>query len=101
MATETIRIEYLHIVHSPFSGLPADGEDGPNENDRTLLFVNYGDAGMYAYISERVRALLPDVEDTDPEELVAQLAIKNAVFFVVDTGWNGINTYAFAPASGD
>jgi hypothetical protein len=32
------------------------------------------------------------------EQLAAGLPIKNAILLVVDTGWNGVSYYAFAPA---
>jgi hypothetical protein len=38
MPLPTVEFAYEGTIHSPFSGLPADSEEGPNENDPTLLF---------------------------------------------------------------
>ena len=55
MAVAYAKIHYLDQIYSPFSGLPADGESGPNESDPTLLFVYYGNAGDFAYILQQRR----------------------------------------------
>jgi hypothetical protein len=89
-------------LHSPFSGKPAEVEDEPNERDKTLLLVHYGDASQYAFISKRLLAAVKvktpdDVAERAPAALLKSAAIPGTVAFVVDTGWNGINTYAWAP----
>jgi hypothetical protein len=84
-------------VLSPFSGLPADGENGPNESDPSLLFVQYGDAGL-AYCSDRFRSLLvADPEEIKVEDIPASCSIEGAIILEVDAGWNGLNHYGFAP----
>lgn len=93
------RIHYLGQVYSPFSGLPADGDGGPNKADSTLLFVYYGDAGDFAYIAQRIRNDLTDAEGTDPESLATALNIDGGIILEVDTDWNGINWYGFAPTA--
>ncbi|QXU56655.1 MULTISPECIES: hypothetical protein [Rhodococcus] len=42
-----------------------------------------------------------DPEDLDPDELFALLEIDGAMVMVVDTDWNGINYYGFAPVETD
>lgn len=94
-------VHYLGTVHSPFSGQAADTEDGSNTSDTTLLFVHYGDATIWDYISPRVLDQLPDdagdPEDLDPEGLAALLDIDGGMVMVVDTDRNGVNHYGFAP----
>jgi|SRR6185312_4917410 len=99
MPLPTIEFSYLGTVYSPFSGLPADSEDGPNEADSTLLFVYYGDAGEWAYISPRLANDLPeDADEVGAVDLAETLQIEGGLLMVVDTDWNGINYYGFAPA---
>jgi hypothetical protein len=95
----TISIQYSDSVFSPFSGQAADGDQGPNETDPTLLFVYYGDIGDYAYKSDAVEKLIEqlDENETGPDELVKHLHIANAFALEVDSGWNGVNVYGFAP----
>jgi hypothetical protein len=88
-------------IHSPFSGMAADGEE--LTGDDTLLFVHYGDAGEYGHLSERAKqeaaaAGLSDPEGSSPEEVLAAIDLPGAFALRVDTGWNGVNIYAFAPA---
>jgi len=84
--------------HSPFSGLPAEVDDEPNKDDPTLVFVYYGDAGLHAYISPRLLDVLDDGgEETDPLEFAHRLQIDGGLIFIVDTDWNGLNYYGFAP----
>ncbi|MDD4867694.1 MAG: hypothetical protein PHQ28_11445 [Mycobacterium sp.] len=45
------RIQLSRTRSFPVQQLPVDFEDGPNEIDRTLLFVYDGDAGEYRLIS--------------------------------------------------
>jgi len=99
MSLPTARIHCLEQVFSPFSGLPADGEGGPNEKDPTLLFVYYGNAGDYAYISNRLQNLVDgNVESIDIGMLHSALSIDGGLILEVDTDWNGVNFYGFAPA---
>lgn len=76
------------------AGAAADGEDGPNESDPSLMFTYYGDASLYGYVEKE----LGDIEDM-PEPL--ELRSDVDVIFEVNLGWNGINYYGFrAPRSG-
>ncbi len=99
MALPVSKLHYLGQIYSPFSGLPADGEDGPNEGDPTLLFIYYGNASMFGYVSKRVQDAVSDVEDIDIDELPGILSVDGGVVFEVDTDWNGINYYGFAPTA--
>lgn len=100
MSTPMVCIEYEGRIHSPFTGQPAETEDGPNEADPSLLFVHYGNVGEYAYISPRLEEVLKEQlsEDTDPEELAGLVDLQGALVVRVDEGWNGVNHYGFAPA---
>lgn len=100
MALPVARISHLGRIFSPFSGLPIDGKDmdGPNIQDPTLLFVYYANAGMHAYVSQRLMNLSDvDVENTDIDELAGLLSVGGGLILEVDTDWNGLNYYGFAP----
>ena len=99
MTVPIIEIHYLETIHSPFTGLPAEDESGPNEADPTLLFTHYGMVGDYGWVSPRWSAVLPDAEDAEtyPTALAESLNIDGGFILVVDTDWNGINCYGFAP----
>jgi len=102
---QVISIAYQDQIYSPFSGQPADGEDGPNERDTTLLFIFYGDAGEYAYISEQFRREanikgIGEIDEVEPETLAKQVPIENSMLLKVNAAWNGINWYCFAPPEG-
>lgn len=98
MPLPTVEIAYLGMIHSPFSGQPAEPDDEPNEKDPTLLFAYYGDAGVYGYISPRLLNVLEDDgEETDPVNLAQGLQIDGGLVMRVDTDWNGVNYYGFAP----
>jgi hypothetical protein len=95
-----IRIHYLGQIFSPFSGHPSDGENGPSVEDASLLFVFHGDAGIFAYVSDRIQALLlDDIETLGVEGLANLLEIDGGLILKVDTDWNGINYYGFAPTT--
>jgi hypothetical protein len=99
MPIASIAIDYEGIIHSPFSGLPADTDDGPNETDPTLLFTYYGDGGSYGFLSLRLANRLPaDVDDLEPLDLAEKLQFENLIVLVVNAGWSGVNYYGFAPA---
>ena len=87
-------------IFSPYSGLPSDGENGPRENDETLLFVHYGDAGDSGlYISERLIKLLNgDIDNISIEKIESTITLEGAFVLKIDAGWNGINSYGFAPS---
>ncbi|UPG69161.1 hypothetical protein [Gordonia hongkongensis] len=93
-------MHYLGAVHSPFSGLPAENEDGPNNADPTLLFIFYGDATHWGYISPKLAETLGADEDElelEPEDLEECLTIDGGIVLRVDTDWSGVNVYGFAP----
>ena len=87
-------------VFSPFSGKPAFKGSDYNAKDPTLLLVHTGDAGSYGYVCERLLAGrdLDDVERKSPAALCKEAGVSNVVLLEIDAGWNGIDTYAFAPA---
>jgi len=67
----------------------------------TVIPTVPGQAAIWDYISPRVAAQVPenvgDAEDLDPKELAALLGIDGGIVLVVDTDWNGVNYYGFAP----
>ncbi|MFD5808200.1 hypothetical protein [Rhodococcus aetherivorans] len=102
MPLPEIKFNYIGTIHSPFSGEAAETEDGPNDGDQTLLFVYYGDATVWDYISPRLADQLPDnAEDLEPDELVELIEIESGLVMVVDTDWNGVNYYGFAPTTSE
>lgn len=99
MSIPVIRVHCRDQIFSPYSGLPAVGKDGPNKKDPTLLFVYYGNTGIYAYVSERVRYLMnEDIQYLDAEALHSHIDIDGGLIMVVITDMNGANYYGFAPA---
>ena len=97
MPLPIVKIHFLDKLYSPFSGLPVESDDGVNENDKTLLFVYYGDFPGFAYINERLTEVSGDIENLDIESLNQMLTIDGGFILEVDTDWNGINYYGFAP----
>lgn len=103
MALPAIGFTYLGQVYSPLSGLPAEvDDDGANQSDPTLLFVYYGMAGEWDYVSPR----FPDevtriIDNLAPDEVADNLEIDGAIMLVVNTDWGGVNYYAFAPADSE
>lgn len=101
MPLPTIEFTYLGQVHSPFSGLPTELEDegSANEADPTLLFVYYGMVSEWDYVSPRFPSELTRfIDNLEPIDFASSLEINGAIMFVVDTDWNGVNYYGFAPA---
>lgn len=97
MPVPVARVHSRDQIFSPFSGLPADGREGPNKKDPTLLFVYYGDVGFYAHVSERLKyALSEDIEYLQPENLHASFDIDGALIMEVETD-SGLKYYGFAP----
>ena len=88
----------------PITGEVVYGPDGVRDVP-SLLFVHIGDADSYLYISARlVTLLLACGVDCDSEEIpispaeVAEvLDLEGAQMLCVDSGWNGVNCYGFAP----
>lgn len=99
MALPIVRIKHDDVaLHSPFSGKRVETDAGVTERDRTLLFVWYGDASLYAHVSKRVRAAIKeDPEELAPKTLARRLSMPGGFVIELDAGWNGINYYAFAP----
>lgn len=99
MPIPVARIHCREQIYSPYSGLPADGKDGPNKHDPTLLFIYYGEPGIYAYSSQRLRNLLnEDIEYLDAEALHNHIEIEGGLVLEVETDVKGISYYGFAPA---
>lgn len=93
------RVHCRDQIFSPYSGLPADGKDGPNKKDPTLLFVYHGDVGFYAYVSERLKySLNEDIQYLEPENLHASIDIDGGLILEVETD-SAVNYYGFAPAA--
>jgi hypothetical protein len=103
MPLPTVEFAYEGTIYSPFSGLPADSEEeGPNENDPTLLFTYYGGASTYGYVSPRLANILEDEwEDEHPLDIAPGLHIEGGLIVSVDASWNGVNCYGFAPAESE
>jgi hypothetical protein len=104
MALPTIEFDYLGQVHSPFSGLPAELKHGgpANESDPTLLFIYYGMAGTWDYASPRLPGETARyVDNLEPADLAESLEIDGAIMMVVNTDWNGVNYYGFAPTDNE
>ena len=104
MALQRVRTQFEgEFVYSPFTGSRADSVDEGEVPDSSVLFVYYGDAGLYAHMSEAVRDNLrsrgfsQDPEEVSPGDLIEALEIPGAIALEVDAGWNGVNTYGFAP----
>ena len=104
MPLPTIEISYLNQIYSPFSGLPAETDDSANEADSTLLFIYYGNASIWDYVSPRLTPGLVEDQDElelDPFDLAKILEAQGGLVMVVDTDWNGVNYYGFAPADSE
>lgn len=102
MPVASVSFTYEGTIHSPFSGLPADTDDGPNGADPTLVFTYHGDGGSYGLLAARLADRFPDdVEELEPLELAEQLQLENLIVLIVDAGWNGISYYGYAPADDD
>jgi len=98
MPIPIVRVHYRDQIFSPFSGQPADSKEGPNKNDPTLLFVYYGNSGIYAYTSQRLRySMSEDIEYLDAENLHSSINIDGGLVMEVETD-NGVNYFGFAPA---
>ncbi len=92
------RVHCRDQIYSPFSGLPADGEDGPNKKDPTLLFIYYADPGVYAYVSQRLRdSMDDDIEYIDVDTLHTHIDLETGLVLEVMTDMDGANYYGFAP----
>lgn len=100
MPVPIARVHYREQIYSPYSGLPADGKDGPNRKDPTLLFVYYGESGIYAYVNQRLRySMNEDIEYLVAENLHSSIDIDGGLILEVETDVNGVNYYGFAPAA--
>jgi len=102
MSLPVLELNYQEQIYSPFSGLPAHSEDGPNEKDPTLLFVHVGTVNEFGYISPRMKSLVEEnIEDISLENLIEQLSVENGIILKVNRFWNGIDSYCFAPVKQD
>lgn len=98
MPVPVARVHCRDRIYSPFSGQPADGRDGPNRKDPTLLFVYYSEPGIYAHVSQRLQnALNEDIEYLDPEAVHLSIDIEGGLVLEVETDIRGVNYYGFAP----
>ena len=98
MPVPVARVHCLDPIFSPFSGEPAQTEDGPNNEDSTLLFIYHGDSGFYTYVSERLKyAMNEDIEYLEPENLHAAIDIDGGLILEVEVDIT-VNYYGFAPA---
>ena len=92
----------LDQVYCPFTGQPVHTGDGVRALP-SLLFVYYGNAGEYGYVSDALVTMLKDIgipctaDDVplSPEELAEKLTSDRAFILEFDTGWNGVNSYGF------
>ena len=99
MPIPVVRVHCRDQIYSPFSGVSAESKDGSYKKDPTLLFVYHGDAGIYAYVSERLRNLMnEDIEYLDAEALHRHIDVDGGLVMEVETDVNGVNYYGFAPA---
>lgn len=97
MPVPLARVHCRDQIFSPYSGLPADGREGPNKKDPTLLFVYYGDKGIFAYVSERFKyAASEDIEYLSPQNIHKSIDIDGALILEVETD-SGLKYYGFAP----
>lgn len=56
----------------------------------------------WAYVSPRFPAELTRfIDNLEPDEVAESLDIDGGIVLVVDTDWNGIDYYAFAPADSE
>ena len=105
MAIPLLRFAYEgQALFSPFSGKPLLDQAEEYSGDDTLLFFFVGDVNEYAYLSPKVEQLLTQAgakqpsSEMEPAEILKALAIPSAIAFEVDSGWNGVNTIAWAPS---
>lgn len=99
MPIPVVRVHCRDQIFSPYSGLPADGKNGPNTKDPTLLFVYYAKPGIYAHASDRLRCVMnEDIEYLDAEAIHTHIDIEGGLIMEVMTDVNDVNYYGFAPA---
>ena len=103
MSLPAVQFKYLDQIHSPFSGIPAGLDDeGVNHEDPTLLFVYCGDVSEWSYVSPRLPSEFTRfIDNLEVDEVAESLDVDGAILLVVDTDWNGIDYYAFAPADSE
>ena len=108
MPIPKVRIETTYErIFSPFTGQPVETDDGLGHEPSTL-FVYYGDAGEYAYVSpDLVRAFnqkgVECAEDDlpfAPDEVAEKLDLPACFMREIDSGWNGVNYYCFSASVG-
>jgi hypothetical protein len=94
-----VAIKFEGQIFSPFTGMPSETEDGPNEDDQSLLFVHYGDASEFGYLNTQAEEIVEELDDeedgVDPVDVFKRLADADSILIEVDSGWNGVNLYAY------
>ena len=96
----------LDQVFCPFTGRAVHSDHGVDALP-TLLFVYYGNAGEYGYVSDALVRMLTDLNikcssddiPVTPEELAQKLNSDRAFILELDAGWNGVNSYGFIVSS--
>jgi hypothetical protein len=96
------KVAYEGPVYSPFSGQPAEDEEGPNFEDETLQWIYCGDAGSSSHVGNTLLTALGNIGEDEASQIdfvVVMEAARKAGCLVleVDTGWNGLNWYGFLP----
>lgn len=98
MAVAKVSIKQPETLYSPFSGDSALIGDEANSDDNTLLFIYYGAANTFAYISERLlKAIGKSEDEIELEDLLDNARLDDTVVFEADDDWNGLNYFGFAP----
>ncbi|WP_417517887.1 hypothetical protein [Marinobacter sp.] len=98
MAVKKVSIKQPETLYSPFSGDSALIGDEANSSDDTLLFIYYGNANAFAYVSDRLlRAIGKSEDELEIEDLLDDARLDDTVVFEADDEWNGLNYFGFAP----
>lgn len=98
MAVVKVSIKQPEILYSPFSGDSALIGDDANSDDNTLLFIYYGGANTFAYVSERLlKAIGKSEDELELEDLLDDTQLDDTAVFEADDSWNGLNYFGFAP----
>jgi hypothetical protein len=100
------RTTYEGPIYSPFSGQPAEDEEGPNFEDETLQWIYCGDAGSSPHVGSAVLMALGVGDESEASDLGVEVMLKAAkkagcLILEVDMGWNGVNLYGFRPSAAE
>ncbi len=86
-------------VYFPLYGKAATSSNGPNVRDPDLLFVYFGMAGDWGYVSKSVREAVEaagkKLDRLSPRAVCRLLDLPSAICLEVDTGWNGVDWFAW------